>query len=129
MPQSFLGTLVLELQVHKSSVMYTCKMMTRTYILITYTHTQCHNHCFALLLSTLPNKLRCSYSKTYANTLMIYINTLITYKFLGTSTLDYTSQVELQVHKYTFTNTHTYTYRSEERRVGKECRSRWSPYH
>ena len=23
----------------------------------------------------------------------------------------------------------TYGYRSEERRVGKECRSRWSPYH
>ena len=23
----------------------------------------------------------------------------------------------------------TYTVRSEERRVGKECRSRWSPYH
>src|SRR5256885_17212932 len=23
----------------------------------------------------------------------------------------------------------TYTMRSEERRVGKECRSRWSPYH
>ena len=23
----------------------------------------------------------------------------------------------------------TFTYRSEERRVGKECRSRWSPYH
>ena len=23
----------------------------------------------------------------------------------------------------------TYTTRSEERRVGKECRSRWSPYH
>ena len=22
-----------------------------------------------------------------------------------------------------------YNYRSEERRVGKECRSRWSPYH
>ena len=22
-----------------------------------------------------------------------------------------------------------YRYRSEERRVGKECRSRWSPYH
>src|SRR2546427_13238484 len=22
-----------------------------------------------------------------------------------------------------------YEYRSEERRVGKECRSRWSPYH
>src|SRR2546425_7868024 len=24
---------------------------------------------------------------------------------------------------------HPYQYRSEERRVGKECRSRWSPYH
>ena len=23
----------------------------------------------------------------------------------------------------------TYNFRSEERRVGKECRSRWSPYH
>ena len=23
----------------------------------------------------------------------------------------------------------SYIYRSEERRVGKECRSRWSPYH
>src|SRR3712207_7318364 len=23
----------------------------------------------------------------------------------------------------------TFVYRSEERRVGKECRSRWSPYH
>ena len=23
----------------------------------------------------------------------------------------------------------TFTIRSEERRVGKECRSRWSPYH
>ena len=23
----------------------------------------------------------------------------------------------------------SYRYRSEERRVGKECRSRWSPYH
>ena len=24
---------------------------------------------------------------------------------------------------------HRYLLRSEERRVGKECRSRWSPYH
>ena len=31
-----------------------------------------------------------------------------------------------------YTNTDSRTgllYRSEERRVGKECRSRWSPYH
>src|ERR1039458_8293916 len=27
------------------------------------------------------------------------------------------------------TSTSDYKYRSEERRVGKECRSRWSPYH
>ena len=26
-------------------------------------------------------------------------------------------------------NVHFIRYRSEERRVGKECRSRWSPYH
>ena len=26
-------------------------------------------------------------------------------------------------------NEHVETERSEERRVGKECRSRWSPYH
>src|SRR3989338_11232538 len=27
------------------------------------------------------------------------------------------------------TTSHCEKYRSEERRVGKECRSRWSPYH
>ena len=27
------------------------------------------------------------------------------------------------------TNPYEPPYRSEERRVGKECRSRWSPYH
>src|SRR4029434_11313548 len=32
------------------------------------------------------------------------------------------------VHTHTPTHTHTHI-RSEERRVGKECRSRWSPYH
>ena len=37
-------------------------------------------------------------------------------------------------HAYLFTGTRglgktTVTTRSEERRVGKECRSRWSPYH
>ena len=28
-----------------------------------------------------------------------------------------------------FKNSKYYKFRSEERRVGKECRSRWSPYH
>src|SRR4029434_11333312 len=33
-------------------------------------------------------------------------------------------------HTFCSTQTHTHTLsRSEERRVGKECRSRWSPYH
>ena len=31
--------------------------------------------------------------------------------------------------EYTFFSTAHGTFRSEERRVGKECRSRWSPYH
>ena len=31
--------------------------------------------------------------------------------------------------KLRFTNTRLTVNRSEERRVGKECRSRWSPYH
>ena len=30
---------------------------------------------------------------------------------------------------FTFTNIGDAPLRSEERRVGKECRSRWSPYH
>ena len=30
---------------------------------------------------------------------------------------------------YTLEAKKEYVYRSEERRVGKECRSRWSPYH
>src|SRR3712207_236750 len=30
---------------------------------------------------------------------------------------------------YWHKNGHTDQWRSEERRVGKECRSRWSPYH
>ena len=31
--------------------------------------------------------------------------------------------------QYEFAGLPPATYRSEERRVGKECRSRWSPYH
>ena len=32
-------------------------------------------------------------------------------------------------HMTVLENLHAGAYRSEERRVGKECRSRWSPYH
>ena len=31
--------------------------------------------------------------------------------------------------KSLYRDTHVKLLRSEERRVGKECRSRWSPYH
>ena len=39
-------------------------------------------------------------------------------KFIDTSRLD---RIEMELKDS--------PYRSEERRVGKECRSRWSPYH
>src|SRR3989475_11185007 len=39
--------------------------------------------------------------------------------------LDAAKLADLRFPTYTFENTS----RSEERRVGKECRSRWSPYH
>ena len=41
-------------------------------------------------------------------------------------------RLEFETAYYTFDNYTIYgakTSRSEERRVGKECRSRWSPYH
>ena len=36
---------------------------------------------------------------------------------------------EIRKNWYNTQFTAGYGYRSEERRVGKECRSRWSPYH
>ena len=42
------------------------------------------------------------------------------------------SECDTHTHTQTHTQAHTHTQtltRSEERRVGKECRSRWSPYH
>ena len=36
---------------------------------------------------------------------------------------DYCSEIDEEERKFHIAN------RSEERRVGKECRSRWSPYH
>src|SRR5687767_3884530 len=41
------------------------------------------------------------------------------------------SNMEYQLHfrRASFNASQTYMQRSEERRVGKECRSRWSPYH
>ena len=44
-------------------------------------------------------------------------------------TPDYRDTVEALVHKDMRLQFDGNRYRSEERRVGKECRSRWSPYH
>ena len=37
--------------------------------------------------------------------------------------------LEVQMNKEAWFDGNGYSIRSEERRVGKECRSRWSPYH
>ena len=39
------------------------------------------------------------------------------------------SQMKVLSAEYTTAATKAKLFRSEERRVGKECRSRWSPYH
>src|SRR3712207_9285790 len=46
-------------------------------------------------------------------------------------TLQYFQQdpVYRRWHHHELTFSLMYAFRSEERRVGKECRSRWSPYH
>ncbi len=44
---------------------------------------------------------------------------------------DVVKELNQQVANWTvaYTKLHNFYWRSEERRVGKECRSRWSPYH
>src|SRR3712207_8856743 len=42
---------------------------------------------------------------------------------------DFCKFFDAMMAKYTIRLVHKRKYRSEERRVGKECRSRWSPYH
>ena len=37
--------------------------------------------------------------------------------------------MESDLHRFAYKLTSDRDSRSEERRVGKECRSRWSPYH
>ena len=37
--------------------------------------------------------------------------------------------IEQELNEYVITRELKKHFRSEERRVGKECRSRWSPYH
>ena len=48
----------------------------------------------------------------------------------ATSTTEDTQETVLDVNSDDITSfSYVYEGRSEERRVGKECRSRWSPYH
>ena len=51
----------------------------------------------------------------------------VTFVMLGAIVL--ASPVEVLAKKKVKTEKVTIIKRSEERRVGKECRSRWSPYH
>ena len=62
--------------------------------------------------------------------------TAATYKtkdFYFGRTLDYEfsygDEIAVTPRNYVFDFRHSGKLRSEERRVGKECRSRWSPYH
>ena len=59
---------------------------------------------------------------TYYNA--YYLNMLASESFLDSAQLR--DSVVAKASMLGYTHTHT---RSEERRVGKECRSRWSPYH
>ena len=52
------------------------------------------------------------------------------YKKLHANKLDNLEEMDKFLETYTLPRlNHKQTIRSEERRVGKECRSRWSPYH
>src|SRR5260221_11503214 len=48
---------------------------------------------------------------------------------MGTLTSSHLYREDHIVYSSNGENMGLYEYRSEERRVGKECRSRWSPYH
>ena len=64
----------------------------------------------------------------------------VSYKFNGAS-IDYTKTKTIQIADFPIRSSYVWgpmgpmfnneikDKRSEERRVGKECRSRWSPYH
>ena len=68
------------------------------------------------------------------NKLVIIAGTVLVLALVGVTVLLLTEKQtnkelvqEFQLEKEDLEN--EYTRRSEERRVGKECRSRWSPYH
>src|SRR4029434_4253448 len=94
-----------------------------------YTHmyTYIHTHIYFL------KKLK----KTFTNKFHRHIPFFSFTKY-GKHGLSIHSHARAHAHAHTHTHTHihTQTYfelcthrRTEERRVGKECRSRWSPYH
>ena len=51
-----------------------------------------------------------------------------THTYMDSNTHIYTHNIGVSL-PHTLTHIHKITLRSEERRVRKECRSRWSPYH
>ena len=59
----------------------------------------------------------------------VYTKMLKSYYAKQTSSTDKTSSSGKNSSSEDYLNTINDKIRSEERRVGKECRSRWSPYH
>src|SRR3989449_10945575 len=59
---------------------------------------------------------------SWADLSVVFPATTLVY-VLGTLTAKFILQETISMHRWAG------TMRSEERRVGKECRSRWSPYH
>ena len=62
------------------------------------------------------------HSENFAG-LLNQVTAVFTRRQINIESLNVSASSIKGVHKYTITA------RSEERRVGKECRSRWSPYH
>ena len=66
----------------------------------------------------------CIFASILATTAMLAQNPFTYYKGKG-----YEDIAAYRMKKVIDLNTYIPSARSEERRVGKECRSRWSPYH
>ena len=84
------------------------------------------------IVMTIPNKAIKVITKIYLEIIRIMPQLVLLFiVFFGaTRTMGITRPGMMRALSYVgFTQSHCYFPRSEERRVGKECRSRWSPYH
>src|SRR5256886_7138535 len=83
-----------------------------------------------LLISRLKHFKEVPYDASQAPKVQETLDGEISRSVIGTETLDGHPTTLYEVHvKEGEATVDYYQWRSEERRVGKECRSRWSPYH